>query len=40
MHISIWIGRFFWDAAIDDIPGLRRQALNILTTEFPETESD
>ena len=32
--------QILWDAAIDDIPGLRRQVLNILTTEFSETESD
>jgi uncharacterized protein with HEPN domain len=32
--------QILWDAAIDDIPALRRQVLNILTTEFSETESD
>ncbi len=32
--------QILWDAAIDDIPGLRRQVLNILATEFSETGSD
>lgn len=32
--------QIFWDAAIDDIPRLRRQILSILKTEFSETESD
>jgi uncharacterized protein with HEPN domain len=32
--------QILWDAAIDDIPVLRRQVLNILTTEFTETEPD
>ena len=27
--------QILWDAAIGDIPELRRQVLNILTTEFP-----
>jgi uncharacterized protein with HEPN domain len=32
--------QILWDAAIDDIPALRSQVLNILAAEFPETESD
>ena len=32
--------QILWDASVDDIPGLRRQILSILTTEFSETESD
>ena len=32
--------QILWDASIDEIPGLRRQILNILTTEFSEAESD
>jgi|HubBroStandDraft_5_1064220.scaffolds.fasta_scaffold459531_2 uncharacterized protein with HEPN domain len=32
--------QILWDTAIGDIPGLRRQILNILTTEFSESESD
>jgi uncharacterized protein with HEPN domain len=32
--------QILWDTAIDDIPELRRQVLNIVTTEFPESESD
>jgi uncharacterized protein with HEPN domain len=32
--------QILWDAAIDDIPGLRRQVLNILTAEFSEADSD
>ena len=32
--------QILWDAAIDDIPALRRQVLNILAAEFLETESD
>jgi len=32
--------QILWDAAIDDIPELRRQVLNILTTEFSESELD
>ena len=32
--------QILWDAAIDDIPELRRQVLNILTTEFPESKHD
>jgi uncharacterized protein with HEPN domain len=32
--------QILWDAAIDDIPGLHKQVLNILTTEFSETETD
>jgi uncharacterized protein with HEPN domain len=31
--------QILWNAATDDIPGLRRQILGILTTEFSETES-
>jgi uncharacterized protein with HEPN domain len=29
-----------WDAAIGEIPELRRQVLNILTTDFSESELD
>ena len=32
--------QILWDAAIGDIPELRRQVLNILTTEFSESELD
>ena len=32
--------QILWDATIDDIPELRRQVLNILTTEFPESGTD
>ena len=32
--------QILWDAAVEDDPGLRRQVLEILTTEFPESESD
>ena len=32
--------QILWDAAIDDIPELRRQVLNILPTEFSESELD
>ena len=32
--------QILWDAAIDDIPALRRQVLNILATEFSVTEPD
>jgi uncharacterized protein with HEPN domain len=32
--------QILWDASIDDIPGLRRQVLNILATEFSESEPD
>ena len=31
--------QILWDTATDDIPGLRRQVLNILTTELSESES-
>ena len=30
--------QILWDAATSDIPELRRQVLNILTTEFAESE--
>jgi hypothetical protein len=30
--------QILWDTAIEDIPGLRRRVLNILTTEFPERQ--
>ena len=32
--------QILWDATIDDIPELRRQVLDILTTEFPEPGAD
>ena len=32
--------QILWDAATGDIPELRRQVLNILTTEFSQSESD
>ena len=32
--------QILWDAATDDIPKLHRQALDILATEFPESEVD
>ena len=32
--------QILWDAAIGDIPELRRQVLSILTTEFSESETD
>ena len=32
--------QILWDSAIGDIPSLRGQILNILTTEFPDAESD
>src|ERR1700682_224908 len=32
--------QILWDAATEDIPGLRRQVLNILTTEFSESKPD
>jgi len=32
--------QILWDAAIDDIPKLRRQILGILATEFPESEAE
>lgn len=32
--------QILWDAATGDIPELRRQVLDILTTEFSESESD
>src|SRR5579864_7916065 len=32
--------QILWDAATDDIPKLRRQVLNILTTEFSESKPD
>src|SRR6266853_1607 len=31
--------QILWDAAIGDVPELRRQVLGILTTEFPEADS-
>ena len=31
--------QILWDAATGDIPELRRQVLDILTTEFSESES-
>ena len=32
--------QILWDAATGDIPELWRQVLNILTTEFSQSESD
>jgi len=32
--------QILWDTATDDIPNLRRQVLNILTTEFSESKPD
>ncbi|HUS08225.1 MAG TPA: HepT-like ribonuclease domain-containing protein [Bryobacteraceae bacterium] len=32
--------QILWDAATIDIPTLRRQVIDILRTEFPESESD
>ncbi|HXB68104.1 MAG TPA: HepT-like ribonuclease domain-containing protein [Candidatus Acidoferrales bacterium] len=32
--------QILWDSATGDIPQLRRQVLDILTTEFSESESD
>ncbi len=32
--------QILWDAAVEDIPGLRRQVHAILMTEFSESESD
>ena len=31
--------QILWDAAVEDIPGLRRQVVDILKTEFSESES-
>ena len=31
--------QILWDAAVEDVPELRRQVLDILTTEFLESES-
>ena len=31
--------QILWDAAIGDIPELRRQVVGILTSEFPEADS-
>jgi hypothetical protein len=32
--------QILWDTATDDVPNLRRQVLNILTTEFSESKPD
>jgi len=32
--------QILWDAATSDIPELRKKVLNILTTEFSESELD
>jgi len=32
--------QILWNSAIGDIPGLRRQVLHILHSEFPETDAD
>src|ERR1039457_3741216 len=40
MHIFDLDWQILWDAAVEDVPGLRRQVLDILTTEFSESESD
>lgn len=32
--------QILWNAATGDIPELRRQVLDILTTEFPESKTD
>ena len=31
--------QILWESAVGDIPALRRQILNILTTEFSDSES-
>ena len=32
--------QILWDAAIEDIPELRRQVVGILATEFPKSEAE
>jgi uncharacterized protein with HEPN domain len=39
VHAYFLDWQILWDAATGDIPELRRQVLDILTTEFSESES-